>query len=229
MMYKKLIYVIVCSGFLGACQQQESNISSSNIVTTTQESTSLASKSVLQKGEHYYFIQGKYDKIPIVNKKYPVSKDYNPGEDAVAKAALLKLQEAMRKEGFAIASGYSGFRDYNLQSYFYNKYVETDGKEKADTYSARPGYSEHQLGLVFDLWEDEQGTLLEEPVASKWLAEHAHRYGFIVRYTPGKEYSTGYQAESWHIRYIGQEAEEIYRSKLSLEEYFGVEGGNYRD
>lgn len=230
-MNKKWIGLIVGASLLSACQAPTTQTGSQTQTVSSNETSkeSTSAKVTLQKGEHYYFVQGKYNAIPIVNKKHPVSKDYNPGEEPVAKAALVKLQEAMRAQGFSIAQGYSGFRDYHLQSYFYNKYVETDGKEKADTYSARPGYSEHQLGLVFDLWEDEQGTLLEEPVASKWLAENAHRYGFVVRYLPGKEHSTGYQAESWHIRYVGQEAEDIYRSGLTLEEYFGVEGGNYHD
>jgi len=96
----------------------------------------------------------------------------------------------------------------------------------ADRYSARPGYSEHQTGLVFDL-TDKSGNLLEDSRASQWLKDNAHNYGFIVRFQAGKEASTGYMPEAWHIRYVGKEAKDIHDSGLSLEEYFGIEGGDY--
>lgn len=104
--------------------------------------------------------------------------------------------------------------------------MNKDGQAAADRYSARPGYSEHQTGLVFDL-TDKAGNLLEDTAASNWLKNNAHHYGFVVRYQPGKEASTGYMPEAWHIRYIGKEADEVYHSGLSLEEYYGFEGGDY--
>ncbi len=70
---------------------------------------------------------------------------------------------------------------------------------------------------------------MTEAKASQWLREHAADYGFIVRYTEDKEEITGYTAESWHIRYIGSEAQKIAKSGLSLEEYFEVPGGDYED
>ena len=176
----------------------------------------------------YYSVHGKYEEILIVNKRYPLSPQYNPGENAIAKAALLKLIEDMQTAGYAISNQYSGFRSYDTQVDLYQNYVNRDGKEAADRYSARPGYSEHQSGLAFDLI-DTKGNLLEETDASQWLLQHAHRYGFIVRYLEGKENSTGYMPESWHLRYIGQEAKEIAESGKSLEEYFGISGGSYQE
>ena len=176
----------------------------------------------------YYSIHGKYEEILIVNKRYPLSPQYNPGENAIAKAALLKLIDDMQTAGYAISSQYSGFRSYDTQADLYQNYVNRDGKEAADRYSARPGYSEHQSGLAFDLI-DTNGNLVEETDASQWLLRHAHRYGFIVRYLEGKENSTGYMPESWHLRYIGQEAKEIAESGKSLEEYFGISGGSYQE
>ena len=176
----------------------------------------------------YYSVHGKYEEILIVNKRYPLSPQYNPGENAIAKAALLKLIEDMQTAGYAISSQYSGFRSYDTQADLYQNYVNRDGKEAADRYSARPGYSEHQSGLAFDLI-DTKGNLLEETDASQWLLQHAHRYGFIVRYLEGKEHSPGYMPESWHLRYIGQEAKEIAESGKSLEEYFGISGGSYQE
>lgn len=176
---------------------------------------------------YYYSVQGKYGPIIIVNKKHPLSPSYGPGEDPTAVAAFRNLMADMRAQGFAISSHYSGFRSYETQASVYNSYVAADGQANADRYSARPGHSEHQTGLAFDFMDSNTGGLLEESRASSWLAQNAHRYGFIVRYLPGKEYSTGYMAESWHVRYIGQEATDIYQSGLTLEEYLGVSGGDY--
>ena len=100
--------------------------------------------------------------------------------------------------------------------YITTMYLHTE-KAEADRFSARPGYSEHQTGLVFDL-TDKSGNLLEDSRASQWLKDNAHNYGFIVRFQAGKEASTGYMPEAWHIRYVGKEAKDIHDSGLSLED-----------
>lgn len=182
---------------------------------------------VANKGD-YYSIQGKYDEIIVANKHYPLSKDYNPGENPTAKAELVKLIKAMQEAGFLISDHYSGFRSYETQTKLYQDYVNQDGKEAADRYSARPGYSEHQTGLAFDVIGT-NGDLVTEEKAAQWLLDHAADYGFVVRYLKGKEKETGYMAEEWHLRYVGKEAKEIAASGLSLEEYYGFEGGDYVD
>ena len=191
------------------------------------QSSSEKKAEVVNKGS-YYSIQGKYDEIIVVNKHYPLSKDYNPGENPIAKAELVKLIAAMQAAGFPISDHYSGFRSYETQSSLYQDYVNKDGKEAADRYSARPGYSEHQTGLAFDVIGT-NGDLVTEEKAAQWLLDHAADYGFVVRYLKGKEKETGYMPEEWHLRYVGKEAKEIAASGLSLEEYFGFEGGNYVD
>ena len=174
----------------------------------------------------YYSVRGKYDDIIIVNKKHGLSKDYNPGENPKAKAAFVRLRDDMINQGLNVGRSYSGFRSYDYQKTLYDNYVSRDGQAAADRYSARPGFSEHQTGLVFDL-TDKSGNLLEDSRASQWLKDNAHNYGFIVRFQAGKEASTGYMPEAWHIRYVGKEAKDIHDSGLSLEEYFGIEGGDY--
>ena len=174
----------------------------------------------------YYSVRGKYDDIIIVNKKHGLSKDYNPGENPTAKAAFVRLRDDMINQGLNVGRSYSGFRSYDYQKTLYDNYVSRDGQVAADRYSARPGFSEHQTGLVFDL-TDKSGNLLEDSRASQWLKDNAHNYGFIVRFQAGKEASTGYMPEAWHIRYVGKEAKDIHDSGLSLEEYFGIEGGDY--
>ena len=233
---------LVLSGLLAltlaACSQEKPATSGNQTSTeekTVQEGT-VGSKSheasqkkaeVVNKGD-YYSVQGKYDEIVIANKHYPLSKDYNPGENPTAKAELLKLIAAMQEAGFPISDHYSGFRSYETQTQLYQDYVNKDGKAEADRYSARPGYSEHQTGLAFDLIGTD-GDLVTEEKAAQWLLDHAADYGFVVRYLKGKEKETGYMAEEWHLRYVGKEAKEIAASGLSLEEYYGFEGGNYVD
>jgi len=223
---------------LAACSQEkaknEEGTSKTEQSTKVEESVGSKSQSssekkaeVVNKGS-YYSIQGKYDEIIVANKHYPLSKDYNPGENPIAKAELVKLIAAMQAAGFPISDHYSGFRSYETQSSLYQDYVNKDGKEAADRYSARPGYSEHQTGLAFDVIGT-NGDLVTEEKAAQWLLDHAADYGFVVRYLKGKEKETGYMAEEWHLRYVGKEAKEIAASGLSLEEYFGFEGGNYVD
>ena len=223
---------------LAACSQEKP--ATSETQTSTEEKTvqegPAGSKSqeasqkkaeVVNKGDHYS-IQGKYDEIVVANKHYPMSKDYNPGENPTAKAELLKLIAAMQQAGFPISDNYSGFRSYETQTQLYQNYVDKDGKAEADRYSARPGYSEHQTGLAFDLIGT-NGDLVTEEKAAQWLWDHAADYGFVVRYLKGKEKETGYMAEEWHLRYVGKEAKDIAASGLSLEEYYGFEGGDYVD
>ena len=233
---------LVLSGLLAltlaACSQEKP--ATSETQTSTQEKTvqegTVGSKSqeasqkkaeVVNKGD-YYSVQGKYDEIVIANKHYPLSKDYNPGENPTAKAELLKLIAAMQEAGFPISDHYSGFRSYETQTQLYQDYVNKDGKAEADRYSARPGYSEHQTGLAFDIIGTD-GDLVTEEKAAQWLLDHAADYGFVVRYLKGKEKETGYMAEEWHLRYVGKEAKDIAASGLSLEEYYGFEGGDYVD
>ncbi len=164
--------------------------------------------------------------VMIVNKKYGLPEDYSPGEDPEAIAALRELIAAAQAEGLDIGNEYSGYRSYSRQSELYWTYVERDGQAEADTYSARPGFSEHQTGLAYDLknWD---GSLVETEPEALWIAQNAHRFGFIVRYKAEKQSITGYVDETWHIRYVGSIATDIYNSGLCLEEYLGVEGGDY--
>lgn len=164
--------------------------------------------------------------ILIVNKKHPLPSSYSPGENPKAVAKLNEMISDMQDLEFDISNAYSGFRTYDYQKTLYEAYVKRDGKAAADTYSARPGHSEHQTGLTFDV-KHRDGTLVTKAAEAKWIAGNAANYGFIVRYQEGKEKITGYMPEPWHLRYIGDEAINIYESGLTLEEYLGVAGGDY--
>lgn len=158
--------------------------------------------------------------IMIANKSYALPESYNPGVDKNAKAAFEKMAAAAKTEGLSL-SICSGFRSYTTQESLYNTYVQRDGKEAADTYSARPGHSEHQTGLAFDI-NKANDTFANTPEA-KWLANHCWEYGFIIRYPQGKESITGYKYEPWHVRYLGEAtAKAVYDSGKTLEEYLGI-------
>lgn len=160
------------------------------------------------------------DGILIANKSYPLPSDYNPGVDSTAQSALDDMIAAAEEDGISLWVR-SGFRSYSTQKSLYEGYVRQDGKAAADRYSARPGYSEHQTGLAFDLNSLSQ-SFANTP-EGKWLAAHCHEYGFIIRYPDGKEDVTGYMYEPWHVRYLGKEtAKAVYDSGKCLEEYLGI-------
>ena len=116
----------------------------------------------------------------------------------------------------------SSYRPYSYQEQLYNKYKENDGIDKADTYSARPGYSEHQTGLSVDIDNTiDDYNNFEQTKEFKWMKKNAYKYGFILRFLKGKEAITGYQYEAWHYRYVGKEASiNIHNDNLCYEEYY---------
>jgi D-alanyl-D-alanine carboxypeptidase len=121
----------------------------------------------------------------------------------------------------------SAHRDYATQVGLYDGYVARDGQEAADTYSARPGHSEHQTGLAVDF--DDHGACylaacFGETPAGLWLADHAADHGFVLRYPEGKQEITGFMPEPWHFRYVGTELAQEMRTTgvTTLEEFFGL-------
>ena len=172
--------------------------------------------------------------IVLANKKHPLPANYNPGEDPTARQKLNKLISDAQSLGLNVSNQVSGFRAYSTQAGLYNNYVAAHGKQEADRFSARPGYSEHQTGLVFDLIDNQgqllgaEGTSESSKKAAEWLDKNAHKYGFIVRYKPQFVEKTGYMEVSWHIRYVGEDvAKTIYERNISLEEYLNAPGGDY--
>lgn len=161
------------------------------------------------------------DGIIIANKTYALPADYNPGVDPDAQAAFDEMQEAAAEEGLNLYIS-SGFRSYEYQGQLYEGYVEKSGKAAADRYSARPGHSEHQTGLAFDLNTIDISFAQTEEY--EWIQAHCAEYGFIIRYPEDGEEITGYMYEPWHIRYLGKEiAKKVYDSGLTLEEYLGID------
>lgn len=178
----------------------------------------------------------------VVNKKNPlIPLDFAPvlgtancsgGVSIAASAAadLNALCDVAAAAGVPLGAS-SSYRSYSTQVSTYNYWVSRDGQAAADTYSARPGYSEHQTGLSLDFRVPGGATLdaFTGTAQQQWLAANGWRYGFIQRYTDANSGETGYMGESWHYRYIGRSAAADYttRGVSSLETYWGIPGGGY--
>ncbi len=177
------------------------------------------------------------DLLALVNKYNGLPTTYKPDDLAyvdgfynnqvpmrkVAKESFLELQNAAKENGINLMPT-TAYRDASFQKTLYNNYVAKDGVEAADTYSARPGFSDHQTGLAIDL---KDATITSDVRLSdedfEWLEKNCAEYGFIIRYPKDKENITLYQFENWHIRYVGkEEAKTIMDNHLTLEEYIDL-------
>ena len=153
-----------------------------------------------------------------------------PGGNEVTSttATALRKMHAAAKDAGAAFSVSTAYRSYNFQKGLFNQYVASDGVKKAETFSARPGYSEHQTGLALDLFDSSVGCALKkcfaETKSGKWLVKHGADYGFIERYPEGASATTGYKWEPWHWRFVGVELAQYMRDQHieTLEEVFGL-------
>lgn len=208
-MKKLLIIIILC---LAACSNEQ---------VVTQKNTYVAQpkyERITRNGVTYV------NDILIVNKKIGLPADFNPGENRYARMKLNQMIKDAKKDKQSLVVR-SGYRSYQMQDKLYKEYKAQDAN--ADKYSARPGHSEHQTGLAFDIGSVESARdftiSFGDTTEGEWLAQNAHKYGFIIRYPEGKTHITGYQYEPWHVRYVGVKiAQEILNKKITLEEYIGL-------
>ena len=174
------------------------------------------------------------DYLMLVNKYYTLPSDYEPDdlvyvEDEYGRGMTReRVYEAFKQlHDDALELGYniivvSAYRSYDYQLGLYEMYCESDPVEVVDTYCARPGLSEHQTGLCLDV--SIPGLSIDDFYqcgAAPWLEENAPKYGFIIRFPKDKEDITGYQWESWHIRYLGEQvAQDVYDRHITYDEYY---------
>lgn len=166
--------------------------------------------------------------VLIVNKKYSIPSDFGSEliTDDEAGTGLIRDEAYDALCEMREASGYdmsivSGFRSYRTQTAIYNRNVANYGEEEANSWSAKPGESEHQTGLAIDITSLEQDY--GDTEEGQWLAENCHKFGFIIRFQKAKEDITGYIYEPWHVRYLGEStARLVHDSGLALEEFLGV-------
>lgn len=178
----------------------------------------------------------KYTNTVLANKFYYLGEDYVPkdlttinnsyssGNKQMTKEAATAFEEMARdakKDGYNVRA-VSTYRSYSYQTNLYNNYAKKDGKEKADTYSARAGYSEHQTGLAVDVDNTKTSyTKFGDTKEFGWMKNNAYKYGYILRYTKETEFITGYMNEPWHYRYVGKDiAKYIYEHPMTYEEYY---------
>ncbi len=167
----------------------------------------------------------------LVNRYYALASDYIPQNlvnvdnylvRSEVQDPLKKLMSDANAQGvqFFITSGY---RSYEFQSKLFNDSLANVGLEETIQYVAFPGRSEHQTGLAVDMLSNDTPYLSAEMGSRPsgiWLQEHAHEYGFIIRYESSKSNVTGYGYEPWHLRYLGVElATTIKQNNWSYEEY----------
>ncbi len=174
-------------------------------------------------------------KVFLINRQHSISRRYVPSDlrkaetfgisqqlRSEAATALEQLFEAAREAGVPLST-VSGYRSYSKQATIYQRKVDSIGRKAADRISARPGTSEHQLGLAMDIAKKGASSLttaFADTPQGRWVSENAHRYGFIIRYLKDYEDVTGYSYEPWHIRYVGvEQATAIYESGLPMELY----------
>lgn len=173
--------------------------------------------------------------LVLVNKYSFLPSDYEPKDlvtlgnnysltnvkmRSVAASSFEELSSDASAIGLSIL-GMSGYRSYSYQENLYNRYKKNDPKN-VDTYSARPGASEHQTGLALDVaTKTTTYTDFGKTKEYEWLKINAHKYGFIIRYTKDNTNITGYKQEEWHIRYVGEEvAKYIYENNITYDEYY---------
>lgn len=169
--------------------------------------------------------------LVLVNKYHSLG-EYEPSDlKSLSYDEKYQLREVARDAFESMVSGavldgvylrpYSAYRSYQYQTGLYNTYVNRDGQLLADTYSARPGHSEHQTGLAVDVWSTSVNEITEHDAA--WLKENSYHYGFIVRYQKDTEKITGYIEEPWHLRYVGVEvANDVVTKGLTFDEYYDL-------
>ena len=168
----------------------------------------------------YHRLSSNYvPKLVEMDDKYNYNKGYRIMHPT-AYEHFKEMVDAAKKDGIVLFN-VSAYRSYDTQYDLYNEYVKNHGKEAADTFSARPGYSEHQTGLTTDINTSSSKANFENSKEYAWLIENSYKYGFILRYPKDKEYLTGYKYEPWHYRYVGKDvAKYIYENDITYEEYY---------
>lgn len=169
----------------------------------------------------FYYLDPDYERADIQNISLQYSYSGNKAASIVIENFELMRNAAEEELGVRLMIN-SSYRPYKSQEEIYNEYKKISLKY-ADSYAARPGFSEHQTGLAIDI------TSLEHPIVKDfkeseeyaWLKENCYKYGFILRYPEGKEHITGYNTESWHFRYVGNEvAKKIHDENITFDEYY---------
>lgn len=164
------------------------------------------------------FIPDNLVKIP---EKYASEKGMECNEEALN--AFKEMNEAAEKEGLSLVIN-SAYRSYQGQVELSDLYLNSYGQAYVDKYVAKPGFSEHQTGLAFDIGSRNSNVFASSKEYT-WMLDNAYKYGYILRFTKKYESITGFRSEPWHYRYVGKKvAKIIYDEDITLEEYIVTNG-----
>ncbi|MBR6697042.1 MAG: M15 family metallopeptidase [Lachnospiraceae bacterium] len=178
----------------------------------------------------------------LIDKKHPLSPNFIPAHLVnvdipflcekndekrkmykPAAKAMQKMYKQAKQEGLQIY-GISAYRSYERQAEIFNESLATNGYDYTISSIARPGCSEHQSGLAIDVSSPLCSFKLDDSFRRTpeylWLSKYCHKFGFIIRYPYGSQHITGFRAEPWHLRYVGEKTSTIvYSERITLEEY----------
>ena len=169
----------------------------------------------------FYQLKENYEREDLVNISLQYSFSGNQAAKEVVEKYIEMHKKAKEELGVTLMVN-SSYRSYQKQNEVYKQY-KSKGQEYADSYAARPGFSEHQTGLALDIFSLTHPTIntFKESEEYNWLKENCYKYGFILRYPEGKENITGYSTESWHFRYVGEKvAAQIKQEDITFDEYY---------
>lgn len=180
----------------------------------------------------------------VVNKQRPLAQlDYVPADlvrldvpsprqpelRAIAAHAVSLMFAAFTAETGLSLQAISAYRSFESQQSVYAGWTRSLGQSAADLTSARPGFSEHQTGFAVDVDALPATACALQPCwgdtpHAHWIAENAHRFGFVVRYPADKTAITGYEYEPYHLRFVGVDLATSMREAgvTTLEEQFGL-------
>ncbi len=235
-------YLAITLKDLGLPTKQVTQITDNNQpVTTPERNIELVQEPAFNKSE---LSNTNPNSIWVVaNKQHPLSPiNYTPEDLTTSYGATIRSVAQSHFENLMYAANnqnigltiVSSYRSYWSQTSIYNNYVSEYGQELTDTFSARPGYSEHQTGLTIDFGSTSNpncnlDVCFADTAEGQWLTANSKNFGFILRYPYGKTSSTGYKYEPWHYRYVGTDlAAEINKQpNQTLEEFFNISGGEF--
>lgn len=207
------IAFVVGFNFVGNLTNEE-NINPKKVINTVNEDyTILVNKTNVLRSD--------YTPKNLVKLNIEFLSDTSNEARCMEKKAADSLEDlvATAKKENIILIGSSAYRSYKSQLRILKEETDKKGVDYADKYVAKPGQSEHQSGLAIDV-TNRVRCFDKTSKEAQWLANNAHKFGFILRYPDGKENITGYNYEPWHIRYVGKDiAKEIYKKNITLEEY----------
>ncbi len=195
------------------------NVGANNEAYTNTEETDMDKGTAILVNK-YHYLPDDYEPDDVVE----MSNWYSYPDNSIRQEvynAYIEMFNAASEEGLTLIVN-SSYRSYDEQLEIYEYYESSQGQDYADTYAARPNFSEHQTGLSVDIFAPGSGMDdFEDTDEFKWLSENCYKYGFILRYPDGEEELTGYNYEPWHYRYLGVElATKVYESGLTYDEYY---------